>query len=341
MRTALISGITGQTGSYIAEQLLAYGYQVHGLVRRSSTLNRGRIDHLKNVLNPQDGQLFLHYADLSDTTQIRRILLQVNPDEFYHLAGQSHVGLSFDLAESTCLEIAFSTLSILEILRDLSNPPRFFHASSSEVFGASANTPQNEMSAFRPLNPYGCAKAFATNIIRVYRDSYGLYLCNGILYNHESPRRGENFVTKKIAMAAAGMSRTKTDVLELGNLSACRDWGYAPEFASGIIKSLQVESPSDYVFSTGVLTSVRQFAKSAFHAVGVDIAFEGSGTEEVAFECSTGMPIIRVNPRFYRPLDSNNLVGDSSKASEILKWSPSTVGPDVARVMALAEVSLA
>src|SRR3989440_8838547 len=228
-KIALISGITGQDGSYLAELLLAKGYAVHGVVRRTSNLRRSRIEHLRNDENIYGKSLFLHYGDLSDGTTLRRIFSEVQPDELYHLAGQSHVGLSFEIPESTCEEIGMATLRLLEMARDQSQPVKIYHASSSEIFGHATESPQTEDTPVRPASPYGCAKAFATQLARVYRDSYGLFVCNGILYNHESPRRGENFVTRKIARAVARIARALEPELVLGNATAERDWGRAQD----------------------------------------------------------------------------------------------------------------
>lgn len=337
-KKVLITGITGQTGSYLADLLLEEGCQVHGLVRRSSSFNRSRIEHLRSNPDIYGKKLFLHYSDLDDATTIRRLLHRIEPDELYHLAGQSHVGLSFEIPESTCQEIAGATLSILEICRDLAKPPRIYHASSSEVFGAPAEVPQNETTAFRPATPYGCAKAFATNIASVYRQAHGLFVCNGLLYNHESPRRGENFVTKKIAAGAALHVQGRAGCLELGNLSAERDWGFAREYAQAMILMLRHESPDDYVVATGTSTSVRDFAAAAYGALGVELVFEGAGLEEVGFERKNGNLLIRVNPHFYRPTEPGELVGDARKAEKILGWRATTTARNVAELMARAEV---
>ena len=337
-RKVLITGITGQTGSYLADLLLEEGCEVHGLVRRSSSFNRSRIEHLRSNADICGKQLFLHYSDLNDTTTIRRLLNRIGPDELYHLAGQSHVGLSFEIPESTCQEIAGATLGILEICRDLAKSPRIYHASSSEVFGTPAEVPQSEMTAFRPATPYGCAKAFATNMAGVYRQAHGLFVCNGILYNHESPRRGENFVTKKIAAGAAAHARGKAGCLELGNLGAERDWGYALEYAQAMIRMLRHETPDDYVVATGTGTSVRDFAMAAYGALGMELAFEGAGVEEVGFERTSGKILVRVNPHFYRPLEPGRLVGDATKARKVLEWQPTVTAGELAGIMAKAEM---
>ncbi len=335
MKNALILGITGQDGSYLAEQLLAEGYAVHGLVRRASMFNRSRIEHLRTA--PVSGKLTLHYGDLTDVTSLRRILVKEKPQEIYHLAGQSHVGLSFEIPEVTCEENGMATLELLEILRDLDYPVKLFHAASSEVFGAPASAPQNEATAFNPVNPYGCAKAFAAQLCRVYRNAYGVFACNGISYNHESPRRGENFVTRKIALGAARIKAGRLTEIALGNLDARRDWGWASEYVTAMRMMLQAEVAGDYVLATGMACSVRDFATAAFTELGLELAFEGQGTTEVARRKDTGAVVLRVDPKFYRPVESTTLVGDSSHAKAKLGWTPRTVGGDVARQMARAD----
>jgi GDPmannose 4,6-dehydratase len=334
MKRALISGITGQDGSYLAEFLIDRGYAVHGLVRRTSQFSRTRIEHLRKEGKP----LELHYADLFDQTTLRRVIAKIQPDEFYHLAGQSHVGLSFDIPESTVAETAVATLSLLEICRDLESPPRFFHAASSELFGVPDAFPQSESTPFRPVNPYGCAKAFATNLCRVYREAHGMFVVNGILYNHESPRRGESFVTRKIASTVARIALGSQETLELGNLGSERDWGYAPEYIEAIWMSLQHPVAEDFVFATGTSTTVREFAAAAFLEAGIVLAFQGEGELETASDTSTGRTVLKVEPKFFRRVDSHRLVGDSSKARLLLGWKPSTAGSDVAKILTRAEI---
>jgi GDPmannose 4,6-dehydratase len=330
MKKAIITGITGQTGSYLCEHLLEQGYEVHGIVRRASSFNRSRIEHLRTDSNVHEKRLFLHYADLTDTTTLRRTFLKIRPEELYHLAGQSHVGLSFEIPESTCHETGWATLSLLEICRDLPSPPRFYHASSSEIFGAPVDTPQTEETPYRPVNPYGCAKAFATNICAVYREAHGLFVCNGITYNHESPRRGENFVTQKIAKAAQRIAAGSHEVLELGNLDSSRDWGYAPEYATAMWQMLQVNTPGDYVIATGQATTVREFAKAAFRACGIEITFSGEGIHETGSDTKTGTALVRVSAKFFRPVESSKLLGNPAKAREDLGWEAKVSGTMVA-----------
>ncbi|WP_415910489.1 GDP-mannose 4,6-dehydratase [Oleiharenicola sp. Vm1] len=321
--TAFITGITGQDGSYLTELLLARGYVVHGLVRRASLFNRSRIEHLR--LDPAIGgkTLFLHYGDLNDTTSLRRLFRRIRPGEVYHFAGQSHVGLSFEIPEATCHEVGHGTLGLLELLRDQEHPVRFYHASSSEVFGAPATAPQNEDTPLRPTSPYGCAKAFATNLCRVYREAYGLFICNGIAYNHESPRRGENFVTRKISLAAARIARGRQHELVLGQLDAARDWGYAPEFVEGMWHALQRQEPDDYVFATGESHTLAEFIDAAFATVGLD-----------------WRRYVQFDARYVRPIEPVRLVGDAAKAHRLLGWTPRTKMADLARLMVQADLAL-
>lgn len=321
-RKALITGITGQDGSYLAELLLEKGYQVHGVVRRTSSLSRSRLSHL--YANPAiyNQQLFLHYADLDDATTLRRVLGAIEPSEIYHLAGQSHVGLSFEIPESTCEMTANATLRMLEIVRDLPAGTRFYHASSSEIFGNPVQVPQNEETPFNPVNPYGCAKAFATMMVRVYRQSFGLFACNGITYNHESPRRGENFVTRKICRAAAAISLGLEKELLLGDLTARRDWGDARDYVRGMWLSLQHATPEDFVFATGILHSVQEVAGEAFSAVNLD-----------------WKQFVRRDERFIRPTEPHRIVGNPAKAERLLQWAPKTTFGELIREITLTEVN--
>jgi len=337
IKSALITGITGQDGSYLAEHLLAQGYTVHGLVRRASMFNRSRIDHLRTGGQISPERLVLHYGDLNDLTSLRRLLKQVAPAEVYHLAGQSHVGLSFEIPEVTVQENGMATLGLLEAMRDLDYPVRFYHAASAEIFGAPAAAPQHEATAFNPVNPYGCAKAFATQLCRVYRSAYGVFACSGIAYNHESPRRGENFVTRKITLGAARIKAGRQAVLSLGNLAGQRDWGYAPEYVVAMWQALQVATPRDYVLATGKSCSIREFAIAAFAELGLGLRFEGEGVAEVGRRTDTGAVVVQVDPRFFRPAESTHLVGDASLARQELGWAPQVTGAAVARLMAKAD----
>jgi len=306
LKKALITGITGQDGSYLADLLLEKGYEVHGIVRRSSSFNRWRIEHLIQDTGIYGKKLFLHYADLSDDASLRRIFSKTKPYEFYHLAGQSHVGISFEVPEVTTQEIANCTLKILEICRDQDKPPKVYLACSSEIFGNSSDSAQNENSTLNPTSPYGVAKAFCLHTGHIYRESYNLFVCNGILYNHESPRRGENFVTQKIVRGAASVAQGKLDYIELGNLEIQRDWGYAPDYVLGMWLMLQQETASDYVLATGTTHKLSEFLETAFQYFDLDY-----------------QRYIRVNQKFIRPNEPQRLCGDSSKAQNILNWKQS------------------
>jgi GDPmannose 4,6-dehydratase len=321
MPVAFITGITGQDGSYLAELLLSKGYTVHGGVRRSSNIGRQRLEHLTRENSIYNKTLFLHYADLSDTTTLRRILRRVRPDEFYHLAGQSHVGLSFEIPESTCEFAAMGTLRLLEVFRDLDTPPRFLNTGSSELFGRADISPQDESTSFRPVTPYGVAKAFAVDITRVYRESFGIFACNAISYNHESPRRGESFVTRKISKAVAEIVAGRGIKLSLGNLDVARDWGYAPEYVDAMWRMLQTDVPDDFVLATGKLTSLKCFLDCAFRWVGLDWQNH-----------------VEVDSRLIRPLEPSELVGNPAKAERVLNWRALTFAPELARMMVEADV---
>lgn len=322
MAKALITGITGQDGSYLTELLLEKGYEVHGVVRRTSSLERSRLHPLYLDAKIYNARLFLHYADLDDPTTLRRILNQVAPDELYHLAGQSHVGLSFDIPESTCEETAMGTLRLLEMIRDQAKPPRLYHASSSEIFGQPAQSPQDEETPQVPVTPYGCAKAFATQMVRIYRKSFGLFATNGIMYNHESPRRGENFVTRKICRAAAAIKLGQQRELLLGDLGTQRDWGYSPDYVRGMWLALQHREGDDFVFATGQLHRVQDVVETAFNAVQLD-----------------WKQFVRQDPRFVRPSEPGNLVGNAAKARRVLGWQPQKTFEEFITEMTLAEVA--
>ncbi len=318
--TALITGITGQDGSYLTELLLSKGYTVHGLVRRNSSTQRTRLDPLFFGKGIYDQRLFLHYADLDDATTIRRILTKTLPDELYHLAGQSHVGASFEIPESTCQFTAMGTLRLLEIVRDLEKQPKFLHISSSEIFGRPDQVPQSEQTPMRPVSPYGVAKAFATNMTQLYRDSFGLFACNAICYNHESPRRGESFVTRKITRAAASISLGLQDKLRMGSLDARRDWGYAPEYVEAMWRMLQQPDPGDFVLATGRAHSVQDFLQAAFEAADLD-----------------WKQYYEADPRFMRAAEPSRLVGDPSRASQQLDWRAQYDLPRLVSAMVAAD----
>jgi GDPmannose 4,6-dehydratase len=322
MPRALITGITGQDGSYLTELLLDNGYDVHGVVRRTSTLDRSRLDHLYHNPDIYNKRLFLHYGELSEATIMRRIITKVAPDEIYHLAGQSHVGLSFEIPESTCEMTALGTLRLLEMIRDMPKMPRFFHAASSEIFGIPAASPQNEQTPIAPVNPYGVAKAFATQMVQVYRNTFGLFACNGILYNHESPRRGENFVTRKICRAAAAIKLGKQKDLFLGDTSAKRDWGHAKDYVRGMWMALNHPTAGDYVFATGAAHTVQDVVELAFAAVGL-----------------SAENYVKRDQRLIRPAESHSLVGDPSKAVRALGWSREYEFPEIIEEMTRAELA--
>ena len=319
MKTALITGITGQDGSYLAEFLLEKGYDVHGTIRRSSVDYRERIAHLEGHAN-----FHLHYADLGDSLSLIQVLNKVRPDEVYNLAAQSHVQVSFDSPEFTADVDATGVLRLLEGIRQcgLESTCRFYQASTSELYGKVEAVPQNEQTPFHPYSPYAVAKLYGFWIVREYREAYGMYACSGILFNHESERRGETFVTRKISLAAARISQGKQEKLYLGNLSSLRDWGYARDYVECMWLILQQKQPDDYVIATGEQHSVREFCLLAFRRAGIELRFEGEGPDEKGIDVKTGRVLVEVSPDFYRPTDVVNLLGDPSKARTELGWDP-------------------
>jgi GDPmannose 4,6-dehydratase len=337
MKTAIITGITGQDGSYLAEQLLAKGYQVHGIVRRSSSFNTGRIDHLYNDPNILGKRLHLHYGDLTDSSNLNRLLDRINPDEIYNLAAQSHVKVSFEVPEYTAEVDGVGTLRFLDAIKETGIDCRFYQASTSELYGKVQEVPQRETTPFYPRSPYGAAKLYAYWIIVNYREAYGLHLTNGILFNHESPRRGQTFVTRKITMAAARIQAGFQDVLELGNLDAKRDWGYAPEYTEGMWRMMQQDTADDYVLATGECHTVREFVRLSFATLGIDLAFEGTGVDERGIDRATGKTLVKVNPQYFRPTEVELLIGDPTKAKEQLGWKPSTTFERLVEIMTKAD----
>ena len=319
-KKALITGVTGQDGSYLSEFLLAKGYEVHGVIRRSSVDFRERIAHLEG-----HADFHLHYADLSDSMSVMQVMGKVRPDEVYNLAAQSHVQVSFDSPEYTADIDAVGVLRLLEAIRlcGLTDSCRFYQASTSELYGKVEEVPQNEETPFHPYSPYAVAKLYGFWIVKEYREAYGMYACSGILFNHESERRGETFVTRKITLAAARIAQGKQEKLYLGNLSSLRDWGYAPDYVECMWLILQQKQPSDYVIATGEQHSVREFATIAFRHVGIDLRWEGDGAEEKGIDKATGKVVVEVSPDFYRPTDVINLLGDPTKARRELGWNPS------------------
>jgi GDPmannose 4,6-dehydratase len=319
MKKALITGITGQDGSYLAELLLEKGYEVHGIIRRSSLINTHRIDHIYN-------RLHLHYGDLTDSTNIVRVIQKVQPDEIYNLGAQSHVKVSFEMPEYTADVDGMGTLRILEAVRllGMEERVRIYQASTSELYGLVQETPQRETTPFYPRSPYGVAKLYGYWITKNYRESYGMYACTGILFNHESPRRGETFVTRKITRGLKAISEGKQNILHLGNLNARRDWGHAKDFVEAMWMMLQQDSPDDFVISTGEQYSVRDFIDEAAPYFGMQITWRGEELDEVGYDVFTGNEVIRVNPKYFRPSEVETLLGDASKAKEKLGWKPKT-----------------
>jgi len=317
MKIALITGITGQDGSYLAELLLGKGYEVHGIIRRSSLINTHRIDHIYN-------QIKLHYGDLTDSTNLVRVIQQVQPDEIYNLGAQSHVKVSFEMPEYTGQTDALGTLRVLEAVRllGMEGNVRIYQASTSEMFGMVQEIPQKETTPFYPRSPYGCAKVYGYWITKNYREAYGMYACTGILFNHESPRRGETFVTRKIVKALSKISVGLQDCLYLGNLNAKRDWGHAKDFVEAMWLMLQQDNPDDYVIATGKQYSVKEFVNAAGPYFGLHIEWKGEGLDEVGVEKFSGKPIIRVDSKYFRPTEVETLLGDATKAKEKLGWEP-------------------
>ena len=317
MKVALITGITGQDGSYLAELLLEKGYEVHGIVRRASLINTHRIDHIYEQIN-------LHYGDLTDSTNLVRVIQQVQPDEIYNLGAQSHVKVSFEMPEYTGMVDGLGTLRILEAVRllGMEEKTKIYQASTSEMFGKVQEVPQRETTPFYPRSPYGCAKVYGYWITKNYREAYGLYACTGILFNHESPRRGETFVTRKITMGLKAIFEGRQNVLYLGNLDAKRDWGHAKDYVRAMWLMLQQDTPEDYVIATGEQYSVREFVEKAAPYFGFDIEWHGQGEDEIGMDKNTKKTIIAVNPKYYRPTEVETLLGDSTKAKEEIGWEP-------------------
>ena len=351
-KKALITGITGQDGSYLAELLLFKGYEVHGLIRRSSTFNTDRIDHLYADPHDPKARLFLHYGDITDSGQLTHLIYNIQPDEIYHLAAQSHVRVSFDMPEFTGDVTGLGTTRILEAIRRSGIKTRFYQASSSEMFG-SAPPPQNEETPFQPRSPYGAAKAYSYWMVRNYREGYGMFACNGILFNHESPRRGETFVTRKITRALARIKFGLQDKLYLGNLDAKRDWGYAQDYVEAMWLMLQQEDPDDYVVATGETHSVREFVNGTFNHAGIEIEWRrdgiGGGEKGVIQSFASnlqpppstlriGDAIMEIDPRYFRPLEVGALQGDASKAKEQLGWEPKVRFRELVRIMVDADI---
>lgn len=335
MKKALITGITGQDGAYLAEFLLNKGYQVHGIKRRSSLFNTDRIDHLYQDLHEHNVNFFLHYGDLTDSTNLIRIIQEVQPDEIYNLAAQSHVQVSFETPEYTANSDALGTLRLLEAIRilGLMNKTKFYQASTSELYGKVQEIPQTENTPFYPRSPYAVAKLYSYWITVNYREAYNIFSCNGILFNHESPLRGETFVTRKITRAIARIKLGLQDKIYLGNLNSKRDWGYAKDYVEAMWLMLQQDKPEDFVIATGETRSVREFVELAFKQVGTDIKWQGEGVDEKGIDSATGNVLIEIDPRYFRPTEVDILLGDPSKAKRQLGWVPKTTFPELVKMM--------
>ena len=333
MKKALITGITGQDGSYLAEMLLDKGYEVHGIIRRSSSFNTARINHIIHNEEFKD-RFFYYHGDLTDLSNLNRILEKVQPDEIYNLAAQSHVQVSFEIPDYTAQVGALGTLRFLEAIRKTQLETKFYQASTSELFGKVQEIPQTETTPFYPRSPYGVAKLYAYWIIVNYREAYDLFACNGILFNHESPRRGETFVTRKITRAAARIKEGLQEVLYLGNLNSKRDWGYAPEFVEGMWRILQQKTPEDFVLATGKTRTVREFTSLVFETLNIPLEWSGSGDSEIGTEINSGKVLVKVESKYFRPTEVDLLVGNPSKAKKILGWEPKVTFEKLARIMA-------
>jgi GDPmannose 4,6-dehydratase len=336
-KRAFITGITGQDGSYLAELLLKKDYEVHGIIRRSSSFNTKRIDHLYRDPHERDVNLFLHYGDMTDSSNMNRLLEKVKPHEIYNLAAQSHVKVSFEVPEYTAETDAIGTLRLLDAIRETGIGSRFYQASTSELYGKVAEVPQKETTPFYPRSPYGVAKLYGFWIVVNYREAYNLHAGNGILFNHESPRRGEIFVTRKITMAAAAIKAGRQDCLFLGNLSARRDWGFAPDYVEAMWLMLQQPTPDDYVIATGEMHTVREFADRSFARLGMKLRFEGKDDKEVGIDEKTGKVLVRVDPSYYRPTEVEELLGDPSKARKALNWKPTVTFEKLVDIMTDAD----
>ena len=323
-KVALITGVTGQDGAYLSDFLLNKNYEVHGIKRRSSSFNTSRIDHLYQDKHKENLQFHLHYGDLTDSTNLIRILQEVCPDEIYNLGAQSHVKVSFEVPEYTANADALGTLRLLEAIRILKmgDKVKFYQASTSEIFGKAQEIPQNEQTPFYPRSPYGVAKLYAFWIVKNYREAYNIFACNGILFNHESPLRGETFVTRKITRAAVKIHLGLQNKLYLGNLDAKRDWGHAKDYVEGMWKMLQHDNPLDFVLATGITSTIRNFCELAFKELNIDINWIGNGSTEIGIDSSNGKEIISVDPNYFRPTEVDLLIGDASRAKKLLNWSP-------------------
>jgi GDPmannose 4,6-dehydratase len=342
MKKALITGITGQDGSYLAELLLEKGYEVHGLIRRASSINTWRIDHLYNDKTMLDKTLFLHYGDMTDTISLTNLISRVKPDEIYNLAAQSHVKVSFEIPEVTANIDALGTLKLLEIIRnlDLTQKTKLYQASTSELYGKVVETPQSETTPFYPRSPYAVAKQYGFWIIKNYREAYGMFACNGILFNHESERRGFNFVTRKITIGLSKIKLGKQDILQLGNIDSKRDWGYAKEYVEAMWLMLQQDKPEDFVIATGETKTVREFIEVCCKELNIELEWKGSGVDEIGIDKSSGKTIIKINPKYFRPTEVDLLLGDPTKAKKVLNWETKTNFEELAKIMIKSDLEL-
>lgn len=333
MKKALITGITGQDGSYLTELLIQKGYQVHGIIRRSSSFNTGRIDHLYRDPHTNNSKMFLHYGDLTDSSNLNRLLEKIHPDEIYNLAAQSHVKVSFEVPEYTANVDGVGTLRLLDAIRETGIQTRFYQASTSELYGKVQEVPQTETTPFYPRSPYAVAKLYAFWIVKNYREAYNLFASNGILFNHESPRRGPTFVTRKITRAVAMIKAGLQEKLFLGNLDAKRDWGYAPDYVKGMWQVLQLDQPEDFVLATNETHTVREFAERAFAEVGIQIQWQGEGVNETGVDADGGKTLVQVDPKYFRPTEVDLLIGNPQKAADLLGWKPEVSFAELVKIM--------
>ena len=339
-KKALITGITGQDGSYLAELLLDKGYEVHGIIRRASSFNTKRIDHIYQDPHNKDVRCFLHYGDLTDSSNLNRLIEKIIPDEIYNLGAQSHVQVSFEVPEYTAETDALAVLRLLDAIKDTGVPARFYQASTSELFGQVVEVPQKETTPFYPRSPYAVAKLYGYWITKNYREAYNIHASNGILFNHESPRRGETFVTRKITMAVARIHRGLQDCFYMGNIDARRDWGYAPDYVRMMWMMLQQDKPDDYVVATGEMHTVREFIEKSFECVGRKIEWQGKGVDEVGIDSTTSKVVMRIDKRYFRPTEVEQLLGDPSKAKRQLGWEPQVKFEELVKIMTEADLIL-
>ena len=333
MKKALITGITGQDGSYLTELLLEKGYEVHGLLRRSSVFTTERIDHIEQNYNNSKKRYFSYWGDLTDSSNLNRLVDKINPNEIYNLGAQSHVQVSFEVPEYTAEVDGIGTLRFLDAIKATGINTKFYQASTSELYGLVQEVPQTESTPFYPRSPYAAAKLYAFWIVKNYREAYNIYACNGILFNHESERRGKTFVTRKISIGVSDIILGKQNKLVLGNLDAKRDWGYAPEFVEGMWKILQNDKPDDYVLATGETNTVREFVTESFRVLGEEINWNGKGKNEIGILQSSGKVVVEIDPRYFRPTEVDILIGDPSKAKQELNWEPTTTFKDLVKIM--------